>query len=484
MEYESVLKLLLERGFFFPSSEIYSDAPAGFWEAGPLGLGLRNRFVDLWRRELIRRDGMIEMEGSQIMPASVFRASGHLESFADPIATCKQCKSATRIDKLLEKHTREIVPEGLPESEYQDLIERHDVKCPSCGGQLDTIRLFNMMFRLGIGAGNDDAYLRPETCQSIFVDFLRLFKVMRCKLPIGIAQHGKSFRNEISPRQSLIRLREFYQAEIEIFFNPDADAKFEKFEAEKDTVLRIKKADGTEAVQRCADFVNENILPSRLAGYYLALLQKFYGTAGLDLNRARFRELGKMERAFYSSSGFDFEVETSIGGLELVACNYRGDYDLSRHSEVSKRDIHVMDGLDKVVPHVFELSMGVDRSLYAILEHNFREEEQRVVLGLKPFLAPIQAGVFPLITRDGLPERAQSVYRQLCVDFSCFYDGSGSIGRRYRRGDEAGFPFAITVDHQTLSDGTVTIRYRDSMEQSRVSLTELSDKLRDLLAYS
>ncbi|MFQ6135220.1 MAG: glycine--tRNA ligase, partial [Nitrososphaerales archaeon] len=211
MSYDDVMRLALERGFYAPSCEIYVDAPAGFWEYGPLGMAFRNRFVDLWRREIVRRVGMVEIDGSQIMSKNVFVASGHLENFVDPVVSCSRCGVTVRADRLISEKTGRIIPERLGEEEYNRLLQENSISCPRCRGELGGVSKFNMMFRVGVGAGGEDAYLRPETCQSIFVDFPRLFKIMRGKLPFSVAQAGKSFRNEISPRQSLMRLREFYQ---------------------------------------------------------------------------------------------------------------------------------------------------------------------------------------------------------------------------------------------------------------------------------
>jgi len=236
MNYDKIMKLALERGFYFPSCEIYADAQAGFWEYGPSGVGLKNKFLELWRRELVRRDNMLEIDGSQIMSQSVFEASGHLSSFADPIIQCKNCKSTFRADKLIVESTKIEIPESADLTDFDKAILENNLKCPNCKGDLEPTRKFNMMFKVGIGPDGEPAYLRPETCQSIFVDFPRLYKTMRGKLPFGISQVGKSFRNEISPRQSLLRLREFYQAEIEIFCNPNKLNDFEKFSEVQDTL--------------------------------------------------------------------------------------------------------------------------------------------------------------------------------------------------------------------------------------------------------
>ncbi len=471
------MKLAVSRGYYLQSCEIYPDAPAGFWDYGPLGVAFKNRFIELWRREILRQDGMVELDGSQIMARSVFLASGHLESFADPVTTCEQCRITVRADRLIQEKLRRTVPERLAVEAYDEMIASNQIKCPQCGGKLGPVKMFNMMFKVGIGSSSDEAYLRPETCQSIFVDFPRLFKVMRRSLPVGFAQVGRSFRNEISPRQSLMRMREFYQAEVEVFFNPKRVNEFGKFKDIEDYSIRIAHSDGSVNSLSCSQAVKNNLLPDQLTAYYLALLQRFYEKAGLDMGRCRFRVLGEDERAFYAKSAFDFEVETAIGWVELVACNNRSNHDLRRHSEQSGTDFHVLDEDEKVLPNVFELSMGIDRSLYCILEHSLVKEGERQVLKLRPYLSPIQAAVFPLVTRDCLPEKAYSLYTSLKLDFDMFYDDSGSIGRRYRRMDEIGTPFCITVDYQTLEDETITVRDRDSMAQSRIPVSELRSRL-------
>jgi len=226
------------------------------------------------------------------------------------------------------------------------------------------------------------------------------------------------------------------------------------------------------------DAIRKGYLPNKLVAYYISLLSLFYSKTGINMERTRFRQLSDEEKAFYASTAFDFEVETSIGWIELVACNYRSDYDLKRHGEISKQNLHVIDPSDntKVLPHLFELSMGIDRSIYSILDHSYYEdtEAERVVLKLVPQLAPVLVGVFPLVTKDGLREKAQNIYSELKLDYSAFYDESGSIGRRYRRLEEIGAPFALTVDNQTMKDDTVTIRYRDTMLQERVKVSEIS----------
>ena len=472
------MKLALERGFYFPSCEVYADAQAGFWEYGPSGVSLKNKFLELWRRELIRRDGMMEIDGSQIMSKSVFEASGHLGNFADPIIKCTKCKSTFRADRTIAEISKVEIPESADLAEFDNAILQNNIKCPKCKGDFESTKKFNMMFKVGIGPEEEEAYLRPETCQSIFVDFPRLFKTMRGKLPLGIAQVGKSFRNEISPRQSLLRLREFYQAEIEVFCNPNKLDDVEKFSEISDTIIRVQ-SDSDIVTMSCKEAVESGVVPNKFVAYYLAILTEFYEKTGIDITKSRFRKLGDKEKAFYAQVAFDFEVETTIGWLELVACNYRSDYDLSSHAAKSKEKFEVMDNEDKVLPHVFEISMGIDRSLYTILEHSMIDdkEHERVVLSIRPYLSPVHVGVLSLIKKDGLKEKTDEIYLQLKRKYDAFLDHSGAIGRRYRRLDEIGAPFAVTIDYQSMEDQTVTIRKRDSMSQERIKISEIDSIL-------
>lgn len=476
VSYDRIMKLSLERGFYFPSSEIYSDSPAGFWEYGPNGNNIKNKFIELWRRELVRRDDMIEIDGSQIMSKNVFVASGHIDNFSDPVIVCSKCKSIFRADKFILETAGIDVPERVPNNEVDKILNQYNLKCPKCLSSFQQTERFNMMFKVGIGPNNDEAYLRPETCQTIFVDFTRIFKIMRGKLPFPIAQVGKSFRNEVAPRQSLLRLREFYQAEIEVFCNPNQLDTISKFDDIQDTTLTIDE--GTKVSKLTAkEALDNQIIPNKLIAYYLSILCEFYEKTGIDMNQTRFRKLSDQEKAFYATIAFDFEVKTSLGWLELVACNYRSDYDLSQHSKISREKMEIMDPVtnEKILPHVFELSLGVDRSIYSILEHSFAEdhENKRVVLKLKPYLAPILGAILPLVKKPELEKIAKNIYCNLKKDFDMYYDASGSIGRRYRRLEEIGVPFAITVDYDTLKDSTVTIRYRDTMEQSRIKIKDL-----------
>ncbi len=482
MSFDEVARLAQQKGFFFKSAESYPNSPAGFWDYGPLGVSMRNKFVELWRRTFVRGEGMVEIDGAQILPKAVFEASGHLTGFTDPIVRCSKCGSVFRPDKLIEDKTGKQVPEKLTDQEYDSLMEESGVKCQKCGSKLTGTGRFNMMFKVGIGPVQEEAYLRPETCQSIFVDFPLLFKTQRISLPVGFAQVGRSFRNEIAPRQGLLRMRELNQAEVEVFFNPKRADVARFGQVARDT-LRLLLPDGSTKETAVGDAVDGGLVPNRLVGYYLARMLGFYEAAGLPREKLRLRVLSDEDRAFYSKAAFDLEVGLSVGWLELVACNYRSDYDLGRHSKVSGTDFTVLDDGEKVLPHVFELSMGVDRSLYAIIESSLRTEGERRVLALKPYISPMKAGVFPLVNKDGLPELAQKVLAALADDFDVFLDDSGSIGRRYARADEAGVPYCVTVDYDSLKDSTVTVRERDTRSQYRVAVGALGEKMGSLTRY-
>ena len=482
MSSEEVARLAQQRGFFFKTAPSYPNAPAGFLDYGPLGVALKGRVVELWRRMIVKRDGMLEIDGAQILPRAVFEASGHLSSFTDPFVRCPKCGSVYRPDKLLEDKTGKAVPEKLSDSEYDSFMEKEGVKCSKCGSKLSGTSRFNMMFRVGIGPAGEEAYLRPETCQSIFVDFPLLFKTQRAKLPVGMAQVGRSFRNEIAPRQGLLRLRELNQAEVEVFFNPrKTDAP--RFEWAKKEVLSFRMPDGSDSQMSVAEALAKRVVPNALIGHYLALITRFYEAAGVPRSSQRLRVLSDEDKAFYSKAAYDLEVKIASGWLELVACNYRGDYDLGGHGKGSGTDFTVEDGGEKVLPHVFELSLGIDRSTYVVIELSMRGEGDRRTMSLEAYLAPIQACVFPLLNRDGLQEKAQSIVADLREDFDVFYDESGSIGRRYARADESGVPVCFTVDYDSLKDETVTIRDRDTRQQQRVPIRELESRLTTITRF-
>ncbi|HIH33579.1 MAG TPA: glycine--tRNA ligase [Candidatus Diapherotrites archaeon] len=490
---EDITNLALRRNFFYPAAEIYSNAPSGFWEFGPSGEAMRRKLVEFWRKEFVQKEGFAEIFGSQILPEAVFKASGHLQNFNDPIAQCKKCKSLHRADQLIAEKISEIVPESLSIEELSKLIKKHEVQCPKCKGKDFTeTKKFNMMMKVEIGAtGESTCYLRPETCQSIFLDFARLYKTGRQQeLPFGIAQAGNSFRNEISPRNTLLRAREFGQMEVEIFFNPSNANEFEKFKEVESTELPIMLSEkaGVQKItakQAC----EKKIIGSRMIAYYLAKWQLFWEKIGIPKEKMRFRKLADDEKAFYAAEAFDFEVLTSLGWVELTACNNRTDYDLKGHEKESRKDLKVKEegGKEAIIPHVFELSNGIDRSLWALLDLAFRKEkrgpEERIYLDLNPRIAPVFAGVFPLVKKDGLLEKALEVFEELeSFGFDAEFDEKGSIGKRYARIDEIGCPFAITIDYDTLKDNTVTLRDRNSLGQKRIKAEKLPELLWKLQA--
>lgn len=482
-EYERVIDLAMRKGIFFPTAEIYSG-PAGFWEYGPYGVVLKNNLIALWRKNLVQRDNMLEIDGCQIMPEEVFKSSGHLTSFQDPLVECNKCKAIFRADKLIEDKTKEIVPEALKANQFDALLKKHKIVCPTCKKGLGKVRMFNLMVKTLLGPKQEEiSYLRPETCQSIFIDFPRIYKTMRAKLPVGVAQVGKSFRNEISPRQSIFRLKEFTQAEVEVFFNPKKEEDFDRFKEIKNYKLNLALLGKENKIISisCADAVSKKKVRSRLVAYYLAILMQFFEKVGINKKNLRYREIGGDERAFYAKEAWDLEVKTSLGWMEVVANHYRTDHDLGLHSKGSKKDLSVMDGDDKVLPWIWEASMGVDRLLLVTLDNAYTEEhvkgERRIVLKLSSQLAPVQVAVFPLMKKDKLPEKAKKVYNILKEFYVCQYDEVGSIGKRYRRMDEIGTPYCITIDHQTLKDDTVTVRDRDSMKQERVKISQLHKSL-------
>lgn len=484
---EDLMNLALRRSLFYPAAEIYSGAPSGFWEFGPVGEKIRSKVIDLWRKELVEKEGFLEIHGAQILPEAVFKASGHLASFSDPIVQCKKCNSLHRADQLIAEKTKDIVPESMAIEELSALIKKHGVACPKCGGKdFGEVKKFNMMMKVDIGAtGAQPCYLRPETCQSIFLDFQRMFKTQRVSLPVGIAQAGNSFRNEIAPRNSLLRAREFGQMEIEIFFNPakiNDVAKFEEIAGYKLNLMTLH--DKEPKAISCKEAVEKKIISAKLIAYFLARVQQTWSKFGIPVTAMRFRELANDEKAFYSKESWDFEVETDLGWIELIACNYRTDYDLSGHARESKVDLKVKEEGDvqAFIPHIFELSAGIDRTFFVSMLLNYKKEkrgpEERVFLTLPAKIAPFLVGVFPLVKKDGLLEKGLALEKELLsFGFNVFFDESGSIGKRYARVDEVGVPFGITLDYDTLKDNSVTIRERDSLEQKRVKIEALPELL-------
>ncbi|MBI4167619.1 MAG: glycine--tRNA ligase [Candidatus Aenigmarchaeota archaeon] len=485
MNFETMMNLFSRRGILFPSSEIYDNHPSGFWDYGPYGASIKRKLIDLWRSEVVKKTGMVEIDGSICMAADVFRASGHLESFADPLVECVKCGSIFRADKLIEEVGKEKAPEGMAAEKFDSLISKYSIKCQSCKSPLGKTRKFNMMFKVSLGATKpQDAYLRPETCQSIFADFPRLIKVMKKPLPLGIAQIGKSFRNEISPRNATIRAREFTQAEAEIFFDPKKQ-DVQNFEDLENYELNLKSVKDSKDYSpiKVKEAVGKKMI-SKFAAYYLSIMQQFVVKCGIPQEKIRNRQLGDEERAFYAKESWDTEIKTSLGWIEIVANNNRSDYDMTAHGKISGKDVTIInqETNEKFIPHIWEISMGVDRLFYCVIELSYRREGERTYLSLPSYAAPFHVSVFPLISKGSLQEKAAEIAQKLEIaGFDVDMETKDSIGKRYARADEIGVPFCITVDNETLSDNSVTIRHRDTKKQDRIKISELVGKLEELI---
>jgi glycyl-tRNA synthetase len=434
---EKIVSLCKRRGLIFQSSEIYGGLN-GCWDYGPLGVELKRNVKDYWWRVMVReRDDVVGMDGAILMSRAVWKASGHEETFTDPMVDCRTCKARLRADQVPEKN-------GVKQ-------------CPNCGGKdLTEPRAFNLMFKTFIGATEDEnavTYLRPETAQSIFVQFKNVLDTARKKLPFGIAQIGKAFRNEINPRNYIFRSREFEQMELEYFCRAEEGMKW--LEYWKDERL------------------------------------KFYENIGLPREKLHVLTVPDADRAFYSKGTYDIEYDFPFGRQELEGVAYRTDYDLKQHQEASGKPLDYFDEETKqrFIPHVVEPSAGVDRTVLALLCNAYDEEtvtdekgktETRIVMRFHPRIAPVKVGVFPLLkNNEQLVAKAREIIATLRPHMNVFYDETGAIGRRYRRQDEAGTPFGVTVDFETLGEkdpallDTVTLRERDSMKQERVKAGDL-----------
>ena len=425
---DKLMSLCRRRGFIFLSSEIYGGQSA-CWDFGPLGVELKNNIKQLWWQAMVQENENIEgIDASIIMHPLVWEASGHVEGFHDPMVDCRECKRRFKADAL-----------------------KGDT-CPECGGVLTDVRQFNLMFKTHIGPVEDSAsiaYLRPETAQGIYVNFLNVLNSSRQKIPFGIAQIGKAFRNEITPGNFIFRSREFEQMEMQFFVKPST-----------------------------ADHWMD---------YWKEQRWKFHHRLGIRPDRIRWHEHGPDELAHYAAAAFDIEYRFPFGWSELEGIHNRTDFDLKRHTEYSGKDMSYFDQEknERYLPYIIETSAGCDRTMLQVLCDAYEEEpgekETRVVMRISPLVAPIKAAVFPLVRRDGMPECAREVFTELKREFSVFYDEAGSIGRRYRRMDEAGTPYCLTIDSDTAVDDTVTVRDRDSMEQVRVKIGDLATMIRETM---
>ena len=434
---DQLVSLCKRRGFVYPSSDIYGGL-ASAWDYGPLGVQLKNNLRDRWWRTMTRGElPVVGLDAAILMHPRVWEASGHTSAFNDPLVDCRNCKARFRADHLAD-------PAG---------------RCPQCGkAELTEARQFNMMMRTTLGPvedGGADVYLRPETAQGAYVNFKNVVQSGRVKVPFGIAQVGKAFRNEITTKSFIFRTCEFEQMEMQFFVHPDQDERW--FEHWREARFR------------------------------------YYTDLGIDPSRLRLRPHGPDEIAHYAKVAVDIEYDFPMGWQELEGIHNRTDFDLRRHSELSGKDLTYLDDGnsggaqgERFVPYVIETAVGLTRTVLAVLADAYDEDEvegeKRTVMRFHPAIAPVTVAVFPLLKKGGLAELAREVAADLRADHDTFYDQGGAIGRRYRRQDEIGTPYCVTIDHQTLDDGTVTVRLRDSMEQIRVPRGELCGQLAALTA--
>ncbi len=489
-KFEIISEIAKRRGFFWPSYEIYGGI-GGFMTFGPLGSVLKRRIEEKFRNFYIRPLGILEIESSVIMPGKVFEASGHVDHFKEPIVECLNCKRKFRGDHLLQEFAgmSDTETEKLALRELMNKIKKRKIRCPECGGDFGKTEQFMTMFTTTIGPYSEaTGYGRPEAAQGIFVEFKRIYESSREKLPFGVVQIGHALRNEISPRQGPIRLREFTIIDIEFFLDPE-DLHCPLLKNVEDDTLNLIIAENklkgvTEPIEITVEqALKKGFIKAEWQAFFMVLAKRFLAELGVPEDKQRFIEKLEWERAHYSVQGFDQEVCLDRWGwVEVSGHNYRTDYDLSRHMQFSGVDMKVFQETEKegrrFIPHVVEPSFGSDRLVYIALEYAYKTKKNRTLLSLPRELAPIQVGVFPLVSKDGLPGKAKEVYELLIREgFTAEWDESGSIGRRYARADEVGTQLGVTVDYQSLEDGTLTIRDRDTWRQVRCKIQELPELL-------
>ena len=455
---ETMVSLCKNRGYIYPGSEIYGGL-ANTWDYGPLGVELKNNVKNAWRKKFIQeKKDIVGLDAAILMNPETWAASGHLSGFSDPLIDCKECKTRHRADKLIEEWSHnqgnDIVADGWTDEELVNYINENKIPCPNCGKtNFTSIRKFNLMFKTFQGVTEDSTstvYLRPETAQGIFVDFKNVLRTTRKKMPMGIAQIGKAFRNEITPGNFTFRTREFEQMELEFFVKPGTDLEWFK--------------------------------------YWKEFCKNWLLDLGMKEENIRLRDHSQEELVFYSKATTDIEFNFPFGWGELWGIADRTDYDLSKHQEHSKQDLTYLNAEtnEKYIPYVIEPSLGADRVTLAFLCNAYEvqdlgEGDSRVVLHLHPALAPYKVAILPLSKK--LSDKANEAFEKLSKKFSCDYDEAGSIGKRYRREDEIGTPYCITVDFDTLEDNQVTIRDRDTMEQIRLPIDEVEKYIEDKIQF-
>jgi len=530
------------------------------FDYGPLGCVLKNNIVEVWRSIYKGREGFVEIDSETVNPKEVFKASGHVDEFSDLITYCQKCQSPFRADHLVKEFFEN--PDVLSPKELEDAFIKYNIKCPECSGDLGGVEEFNLMFKTNIGPGsNRVGYLRPETAQGIFINYPNLYRYNREKLPLGVIQTGRGYRNEIAPRQGMIRMREFNMMEVELFVDPE-DKDWVRFPNIKDENITLLPNTGKEITVTVGEAVEKGIIANKVLAYFVYTTKQLLTKLGVNPTKLRFRQHLKDEMAHYAADCWDAEVLLSYGWTEVTGIADRGCWDLSRHAEFSGQDLthfkkfdepreveidkikakhralgpafkgqakdiatamesmtlaDIKDGKltiivngekivltddffevtrvkekvagERIIPHVIEPSHGLDRIFYSILEHAYEydEKEQYTTLHLKPEVAPIKIGVFPLMEKDGLDNVARELYEDIhSSGIEAYYDGSGTIGKRYARMDEVGTPWCITVDYESIEDGpnkgTVTIRDRDSTSQKRIKIETAKKLIGELIA--
>ncbi len=445
-------------GFIFQGSEIYGGL-ANAWDYGPLGTLLKENLRNVWKKKFIQENPYnYGLDSAILMNPEVWVASGHVGGFSDPLIDCKECKTRHRADKLIEEWShnqgKDMIADGMTDEAMIDVIESNKIPCPTCGKTNVTgIRKFNLMFKTFQGVTEDSkstVYLRPETAQGIFVNFMNVQRSMRLKLPFGIAQIGKSFRNEITPGNFIFRVREFDQMELEFFCKPGTELDWFK--------------------------------------HYKDYCKKFLLDLGIKEENLRLRDHEKEELSFYSNATTDIEYKFPFGWGELWGIASRTDYDLSQHMKFSNESLEYLDPEtnEKYVPYVIEPSLGVERLFLTVMCNAYHkeqlEDDEREVLKLHPFLAPIKVTVLPLVKKYH-SEKAMEIYKELSKHFNTSYDETASIGKRYRRADVVGTPYCITIDDDTLNNGTVTVRDRDTMKQETIKIEEIVDYINSKIDF-
>ena len=475
--------LLRRRGFIWgPFPEIYGGL-AGFYSYGPAGKALKNNVISTFRREL-RAFGFSEVECPEILPKIVWEASGHLERFIDPVIRCKKCNTMIRADNFLQEQLPDQTIDGLSFEDMDKLIEQHGYTCLKCGTPFEKIEEYNLMLKTSVG-NNVTAYLRPETATTTYLLFNRLNQDARRQYPLKVFQYGKAYRNEISPRQQVLRMRAFEQFEIQLFIGKEQEMNFEEFEEIKNTKLPLLdwKSQESKIIIPSSisleEAINTGILNKPAFAYCLFLGYYLISKLGFPEETIRFRQHSPTEMAHYADDAWDLEINTKqYGWVEICGIHDRTDYDLKRHGRFSNQNFEIPMGTDtnlKEIPQILEIAFGPDRIIYTLLETTFNVEDERIILKLNPQLAPNLVAVFPLVrNKENIVKLAKKVHKEILDNRkTSFFDSAGSIGKRYRRQDELGTPYCITIDYDSLDDNTVTLRYRDTMDQKRVSISEI-----------